>query len=247
VTSDRPSGRIPLWRGLFADPRHGRLPAILVVLTVVTGVVDSVSILALGRVFVANMTGNVVFVGFAIAGAPGFSLSSSLSALAGFLCGALVAGAVIGRLAERRTTLLRLATSTELGLVLAALVIALVAGGTGRHLGDVTTAALAALLAVAMGAQNATARHLAVPDLTTTVLTMTLTGIAADLRSGKGGAALGRRLVAVGAMLVGAVGGALLVLHVNVTVTVAVAAGLIAVAVALAWTTPRRGEVASPA
>jgi uncharacterized membrane protein YoaK (UPF0700 family) len=247
VTGDRPSGRIPLWRGLFADPRHGRMPAILVVLTVVTGVVDSVSILALGRVFVANMTGNVVFVGFAIAGAPGFSLSSSLSALAGFLCGALVAGAVIGRRAEQRTTLLRLATSAELGLVIAALVITLVAGGTGRHLGDVTTATLAALLAVAMGTQNATARHLAVPDLTTTVLTMTLTGIAADLRSGKGGAALGRRLVAVGAMLVGAVGGALLVLHATVTVAVAVAAGLIAVAAVLAWTTPRHSEVPSPA
>ena len=46
----------------------------MLVLTVVTGVVDAVSILSLGRVFVANMTGNVVFVGFAIAGASGFSL-----------------------------------------------------------------------------------------------------------------------------------------------------------------------------
>ena len=35
------------------------------------GVVDAVSILSLGRVFVANMTGNVVFVGFALAGASG--------------------------------------------------------------------------------------------------------------------------------------------------------------------------------
>jgi uncharacterized membrane protein YoaK (UPF0700 family) len=57
----------------------------MLMLTVLTGVVDAVSILSLGRVFVANMTGNVVFVGFALAGASGFSLSASLSALAGFL------------------------------------------------------------------------------------------------------------------------------------------------------------------
>jgi hypothetical protein len=37
---------------------------LLLTLTVVTGTVDAVSILSLGRVFVANMTGNVVFVGF---------------------------------------------------------------------------------------------------------------------------------------------------------------------------------------
>ena len=56
-----------------------------------TGLIDAVSILALGHVFVANMTGNIVFIGFAAAGAPGFSLPATLSALAGFLLGALPA------------------------------------------------------------------------------------------------------------------------------------------------------------
>jgi uncharacterized membrane protein YoaK (UPF0700 family) len=37
--------------------------AALLGLTVVTGLVDAVSYLRLGRVFVANMTGNVVFLG----------------------------------------------------------------------------------------------------------------------------------------------------------------------------------------
>jgi hypothetical protein len=60
-----------LIRSLVADPRHGPLPALLLLLTATTGVVDAVSILSLGRVFVANMTGNVVFVGFALVGAPG--------------------------------------------------------------------------------------------------------------------------------------------------------------------------------
>ena len=68
------------WSVLVADPKHGPLPALLLGLTVVTGLVDAVSVLSLGRVFVANMTGNVVFVGFALAGAPGFSLSASLFA-----------------------------------------------------------------------------------------------------------------------------------------------------------------------
>src|SRR6202011_395550 len=85
-----------LWHTPAGDA-WGPLPELLLVLTVVTGVVDAVSILALGRVFVANMTGNVVFTGFALVGAPGFSLSASLSALAGFL----VAAALFGVFARR--------------------------------------------------------------------------------------------------------------------------------------------------
>lgn len=86
----RPHG---LARSLVAHPGFGPLPGLLLLLTVVTGVVDAISILALGPVFVANMTGNVVFAGFAIVGAPGFSLSASLFALAGFLVGATAAAA----------------------------------------------------------------------------------------------------------------------------------------------------------
>ena len=89
-----------VWRALIADERHGPLPLLLLALTVLTGVVDAVSILALGRVFVANMTGNIVFVGFAIGGAPGFSLSASLAALGGFLLGAFAGGRTIVAAAE---------------------------------------------------------------------------------------------------------------------------------------------------
>ncbi len=58
------------------------LPAVLVGLTAVTGLVDAVSYLALGHVFTANMTGNVVFLGFALAGAPGLSVMRSGMAVA---------------------------------------------------------------------------------------------------------------------------------------------------------------------
>jgi hypothetical protein len=83
----QPTPSAPTARALTDDPRHGPLPPLLLALTVVTGLVDAVSILRLGRVFVANMTGNIVFTGFAITGAPGFSLSASLFALAGFMAG----------------------------------------------------------------------------------------------------------------------------------------------------------------
>src|SRR3974390_2540563 len=111
-----PSGPKP-WSGLVADPRHGPLPVLLLTLTVVTGTVDAVSILSLGRVFVANMTGNVVFVGFAIAGAPGFSLSASLFALAGFLIGAYAGGLAIGRHATNRAVLFRDGSVVELAFL----------------------------------------------------------------------------------------------------------------------------------
>ena len=93
--------------------------------------------------------------------------------------------------------------------------------------------ALIVVLAAAMGAQNATARKLAVPDLTTTVLTLTITGIAADspLASAKGAKAA-RRLISVAAMLLGALVGALLVVHVRIVFPLVIAL-LILVAVAL--------------
>ena len=168
------------WSVLVADPKHGPLPALLLALTVVTGLVDAVSVLSLGRVFVANMTGNVVFVGFALAGAPGFSLSASLFALAGFLVGAWAGGLFHARAGENRGRLLFNSMLAELALLAIAAVVAQVqAVPYSRSAAD----AIAGVAAVAMGLQNATARQLAVPDLTTSVVTMTLTGLATEVRA----------------------------------------------------------------
>ena len=214
---------------------QGPLPPLLLTLTVVTGVVDAVSILRLGRVFVANMTGNVVFSAFALVGAPGFSLSASLAALAGFLVGALGGGALTGRLGQDRGLLQRAGAAAELVLVAGALALTAALPGAAARDG------IAALLALAMGIQNAVARRLAVPDLTTTVLTMTLTGIAADVRAADHGrAGLGRRVLAVAAMFAGAVGGALLVLHAGTAPALGLATGLLAVGTAGAALAVRR-------
>jgi uncharacterized membrane protein YoaK (UPF0700 family) len=227
---------LPLTRQMPGDPGDGPLPPLLLTLTVVTGLVDAVSILRLGRVFVANMTGNVVFTGFAIVGAPGFSLSASLFALAGFLAGAAVGGMLASRAGHDRALLLLSATAGELILVAAALAMAGSAAVPSGVLRDI----LAALLAIAMGIQNAAARRLAVPDLTTTVLTMTLTGIAADLRARSHGPALVRRLLAVATMLGGGAIGAWLVLRVSPLAALGLAAGLLAVITAGAAVTARR-------
>ncbi|OLR92659.1 YoaK family protein [Actinokineospora bangkokensis] len=185
---------------------HGPLPHLLLVLTAATGVVDAVSILGLGRVFVANMTGNVVFVGFAIAGVPGFSLAASAAALLGFLVGSFLAGRAVGLAGGHRGRLLAGCAAAEVVLLAVALLLVSLSSGTPVLVGA------AALLACAMGGQNAVVRALGVPDLTTTVLTMTLTGIAADVRGGDRAQAV-RRLLAVLSMFGGAVVGALVVLH----------------------------------
>jgi len=57
------------------------LPLLLHIATAITGLIDAISYLALGHVFTANMTGNVVFVAFAVAGVPGLSFTRSLTAL----------------------------------------------------------------------------------------------------------------------------------------------------------------------
>ena len=208
-----------------AGDRHGPLAPILVALTFVTGVVDAVSYLKLGHVFVANMTGNVVFIGFALAGARGLSASASLAALGSFLLGALVGGR-LGALSPRhRGRMLRAAAAGQCALFALALVVAVAAS---EPLTSGARYALLVPLGAGMGIQNAAAQRLAVPELTTTVLTRTLTGLASEGGlAGGPGANAGRRVVAVAAMLLGAVVGGLLALDVSVTAAVAAAAAIV--------------------
>ena len=219
---------------------EGLLPPLFLVLTFVTGVVDATSYLSLGHVFVANMTGNVVFLGFGIAGAGGISVWASLAALGFFLVGGVAGGRVGSTLADNRDRHLRVAIAIQTALVAAALIVAAVArddvGTTARY-------SLIALLASGMGIQNAAARKLAVPDLTTTVLTLTLTGVASDSRlAGGAGAKIGRRGLAVVSMLLGALAGGLLVLHVDDAAPLGLATALLLLVV-LALTEPVKSRL----
>jgi uncharacterized membrane protein YoaK (UPF0700 family) len=180
----------------------------LLVLTLTTGVIDAASYLGLGRVFAANMTGNIVLLGFGIAGSSGLPVIAPLVSLAAFLAGAVVGGRMGTMLAPKHAHLSR-AMQIEIGLTALAALIAIVFDITPDHFsGDL----IIALLAFAMGIRNATVRRLKVPDISTTVLTMTLTSLAADSPlAGGDGKGSWRRGAAVASMLVGACVGALLV------------------------------------
>ncbi|WP_351237292.1 YoaK family protein [Streptomyces sp. NPDC002133] len=226
------------------DP-HGPLPPLMLTLTVVTGLVDAVSYLGLGHVFVANMTGNVVFLGFALAGAQGLSAPASVTALGAFLGGALAGGRLHAQLGTHRGRLLTLALGAQVLLVAVTVV---VAAATDDKVTSGVQYVLIVLLAMGMGVQNAVVRRLGVADLTTTVLTLTLTGLAADSRAAGGtGPRPGRRVLSVVAMFLGALIGGLLLLHVGPSTALGLALLLLVATAAFthrlsasdaAWTRP---------
>ncbi|WP_219413022.1 YoaK family protein [Pseudonocardia nigra] len=190
--------------------------ALMLALTFSTGVIDAVGYLGLDRVFTGNMTGNVVILGMGLAGAEDLPVLGPVVALVAFLAGAVAAGRVLKGAPAAwtvRTTVLLLLV----GLVLAALAVgAALLGIDGAEPGEPGTVSAPLLLVTAalgfvMGAQAATARKLAVKDVTTVVVTSTLTGLAADSRlAGGTGAAWRRRAGAVALILLGAAAGAAL-------------------------------------
>jgi uncharacterized membrane protein YoaK (UPF0700 family) len=209
------------------DEEEHRLVPLLLALTAVAGAVDAVSILRLGHVFVGNMTGNVLFLGFALGGSSEYSVPIFLVALGAFLVGAALGGRLLAPTRRRR---LGQVAASEATLCAAAAVVAIAASGTtARYI-------VTGLLAVAMGCQNATARALAVPDFSTTVLTSTLSGLAADRPdlSAPNSRAI-RRVAAVTAMLTGAMAGTILVLCASTGWALATVSALLATVAAGAW------------
>ncbi len=97
-----------------------RLEAVLLCLTAATGIIDAVCYLGMGHVLVANMTGNIVFLGLALAGAKGFTISSFLVALGSFLIGATVGGRLGKLLDQHRRRWLATASAIQAGLAAAA-------------------------------------------------------------------------------------------------------------------------------
>src|SRR5207249_12110546 len=194
--------------------QYDSLIVALIALTFTTGLIDAVSYLGLGRVFTANMTGNVGLFGFAAVCVPGLSVTRSLIALGGFLVGA----ALGGRLGTVLASAIRCRWLLTAAVAEAALIFAAALASLGFDIASVTPVsrlyAVIVLTAVAMGLRNATVRRLAVPDLSPTVLTLTLTGLAADssFAGGDNPRSL-RRIFSVVAMFGGAAIGAILLLY----------------------------------
>jgi uncharacterized membrane protein YoaK (UPF0700 family) len=181
-------------------------------MTAVTGLVDAVSFLSFGRVFTANMTGNVVILAFATARVPGLSIAYSLTALLSFLAGAIFGGRIMARAGADAQ--IRFAAQAFVLEVVFLTVASFCSIGYRSDLLEHSFQpfALIALTALAMGTRNAAVRRLAIPDLTTTVLTLTITGIGADSSIANGNnPRLARRVAAVVAMFLGAALGAVII------------------------------------
>lgn len=208
-----------------ASVRHP-LTLTLLALTFITGLVDAVSFLALGTVFTANMTGNIALLGIGITGAGGLDVSGPLASLGFFLVGAVAGGVLARKLGGTHRTHVRVAIGTEASLVGAAAVIAAVV----EVRPDTPSGyLLIAILAFAMGVRNATTRRIGVADLSTTVVTTLMAGLAAESpAAGGSGRGTTRRVIALLAMVMGAAIGALL-LQVALVVPLALASALAAV------------------
>jgi uncharacterized membrane protein YoaK (UPF0700 family) len=200
-----------MWKALTAD---SILTSALLGMTAVTGLVDAVSFVSLGHVFTANMTGNIVLLAFASTGVPRVSLAGSVTALLGFLAGAALGGRItVGASAGVQLRAASSVFALEIVFLVGAALAALGNSGVSSpHF--LRMYAMIAFTATAMGMRNAAVRKLAVPDLTTTVLTLTITGLAADSSLARGtNPRLVRRIAAVVAMFAGAAFGSMTLRH----------------------------------
>src|SRR6201996_4369989 len=191
-----------MWKAPTAD---SILPYALLGMTAVTGLIDAVSYLSLGHVFTANMTGNIVLLAFASTGVSQVSMARSITALLGFLAGAAIGGRIMtGANAVEQFRAVSSVFALEIvflvGATLAALGYSVV---SSQHF--LQLYAMIAFTAIAMGMRNSAVRKLAVADLTTTVLTLTITGVAADSSLARGTNPRWQRRIAAGvAMFSGA-------------------------------------------
>jgi uncharacterized membrane protein YoaK (UPF0700 family) len=184
-------------------------------LTFVTGLVDAGSYMAMGHVFTANMTGNIVFLGFAFGGVPGLSIGRSATALGFALLGGLLAGRLDSLLGKRRRNIwLAAAFGIETLLLLGAMTVSwYFEPRGGLHIPEALYGIIA-LTALGMGIRNGTVRRLAVPDLTTTVLTLAVAALAFDFSLAPGKNPRWRRRVgSILMMFIGALVGVHLLKH----------------------------------
>ncbi len=200
------------------------MPGLLLALTVLAGVVDATSILRLGDVFVATMTGNLVFIGLAAAGAKGFSVGTSALAVGGFVIGVLIGGRACEAARSHRGRALRNVLVVKLWLAGGVTVIAVL---TGPRFPSGARDAMVVMLAMSMGAQLAAIRFLKVPDLLTVVLTMTITGVITERKRGWHDPAMVRRGLSLVAFTVGALSGGLLILNVGVAAALSLGLAII--------------------
>jgi len=209
----------------------------LLLLTFATGLVDAISVLVLGHVFVANMTGNVIFLGFWFVPHTVVDLTAAVVAFISFVAGTVLGG----RLARHLDTEVRRWLTVALGIEVLILTTLSILAGTGvlaYH--GYTRLIIIAGLAVSFGSQNAAARQFGIQELSTTVLTQTIVGIGFDSRlAGGTGQREKLRYGVVLTMLGGAVVGATMT-RFTVSPVIALAAVAVAASAAIFRFAPAR-------
>lgn len=180
--------------------------AALLLLTFATGLADSISILVLGHVFVANMTGNVIFLGFWLAPRTSIDLTAVAVALPTFVCTTILSGRLSRHFGDRTRAWITTVLAAEVALLVALSILA----GTGTlHYHDNTKLIMIGVLAVTFGLQHSSARQFGIQELSTTVLTSTIVSLGLDSRlAGGTGAREKLRFSVVFTMCAGALVGA---------------------------------------
>lgn len=191
----------------IASPVSERMTVVaLLLLTFATGLADSISILVLGHVFVANMTGNVIFLGFWLAPKTGIDLTAVAVALPTFVCSTIFSGRLSRYFGERARLWITVVLTTEIVLLTA---LSIMAGIGVLNYHDGSRRIMIGMLAVTFGLQHSSARQFGIRELSTTVLTSTIVSLGMDSRlAGGTGAREKLRLSVVVTMCAGALVGA---------------------------------------
>jgi uncharacterized membrane protein YoaK (UPF0700 family) len=153
--------------------------AALLLLTFATGLADSLSILVLGHVFVANMTGNVIFLGFWLAPRTSIDLTAVAVALPTFVTTTILSGRLSRHFGIRTRPWITTVLATEIVLLAT---LSILAGAGVLHYHDNTKLIMIGLLAVTFGLQHSSARQFGIQELSTTVLTSTIVSLGIDSR-----------------------------------------------------------------
>lgn len=178
----------------------------LLLLTFATGLADAISVLVLGHVFVANMTGNVIFLGFWLAPRTNVDLTAVVVALPTFVITTILSGRLTRYFGNRTRPWITTVLSLELVLLI---VLSILAGSGVLRYHDGTKLFVIGFLAVTFGLQHSSARQFGIQELSTTVLTATIVSLGMDSRlSGGTGDREKLRLAVVFTMCAGAFAGA---------------------------------------
>jgi uncharacterized membrane protein YoaK (UPF0700 family) len=153
--------------------------AALLLLTFATGLADALSILVLGHVFVANMTGNVIFLGFWLAPQTNIDLTAVAVALPTFFCTTVFSGRLSRHFGDRTRPWITTVLAMEILLLLT---LSILAGAGVLHYHDNTKLIMIGLLAATFGLQHSSARQFGIQELSTTVLTSTIVSLGLDSR-----------------------------------------------------------------